>query len=175
MSQQQVRGIYFKMEIDYYRKKLGTKEFKKIEEKFPMIKRISPVLNYSREEEFQILKFIGQILYGNDLQKTFYLLGVDAFHFFSENPIGKTLFALLGNDLKTLALDIPKAFNTLTIGLQFKIDDPGGTAIQIKIYNDSAPAAYYEGILEEAVRYFGYNPKTQKEIYDQLYIFTVSW
>ena len=175
MFDQTVNGLYFKMEMDNYRQRIGPKDFKQIEGEHPILLGIKPFKDYPREEEFEILRKIGRFLYGDDEEKAFLELGRDAFKFFSQNPLGKTAFNLLGNNPKVVVLNISKVFNLVTKGIEFEIKDLGERSVKMELVDEPAPHSYYEGIIKSGYEYFGVTLQLEKEIKDHHYIFNLVW
>lgn len=174
MIPQTVKGFSLKNEMNFYKRKLGLDQFKVVEEKFPFIKKISILKSYPRTEELRVMQYIGNLLYCNDENKAFYEFGKDVFNYFAFSALGKTAFSLF-KDPQTILLNIAKAFNTLSTGIEVFVYSNGPQSLKIVFQNESWPPVYYYAIIESVLIYLGCKPVIQEEIKASSYIFYVTW
>lgn len=146
------KGIFLKEEVNYLRKKMGEPGVKKLVEVFGPV-NFSSIKNYPETEEARLLKAIAKIISPDNPDEEMKELGSKSVEVYLSGVLGKTIFSLMGNDVKNLAMAITKIFSTITKGIEISAEDLGKNRVRITHKNNPIPAVYYEGIWSGALRY----------------------
>lgn len=173
--EQTVKGIFLKNFVDFVRKTKGPTGLEQLKQKVGDI-NYSLVKNYSLEKEIELHKAIIKIVYGEFTTTNCQKLGEVAFNAFVESLVGKTIFALFGEDVKKAALGVQMALNTVTSGLDVHVEDLGKNKVKILMEHSLYPIAYYQGVWMAALKYLKKKGTVEiQEIVSGTHEYIVSW
>jgi len=170
-----IKGIFLKDVVDIIEKEKGPRGIQILEDKMGDI-NYSALKNYPIEIDKKLNESAAEVLYGTSNSETQFEFGKTAFKVYENSAIGKTMFALMGKDIKKIALSFAKLMGTVTDGLETEVEDLGERKIVIRMKNNPYDIRHYEGIFHEAFEFFGENPHIKtKELGDEDYQYEISW
>ena len=170
-----VKGIFLKDIVNIVKNEKGPEGLSKLEGEIGDI-NFSAFRDYPIETDKLLNEKAAEIIYGNSSPKTQFEFGKTAFKVYSGSAIGKTMFSLLGKDVKKVASSFGKILGTATSGLEVEVHDMGEKSLRFHMKNNPYNIRHYEGILFAAFEYFGENPKINaKELGEEDYQYDVMW
>lgn len=170
-----VKGYIIKGVLSIVKNRKGPSGLIELEKKFGNI-NFSSIKDYPVEINAALRKAASEVVYGKYSPETEYEFGKVTFITYTENLIGKTMFSLFGNNLKKIALALPKILATINRGLEVKVEDLGPQKIKIVMINDPYDIRYHEGVWAAAVEYFHYQPHVEATVLKPgMYQYILSW
>lgn len=169
------KGIFLKGLVKIVEQEKGPKGLKELENFFGDIK-FSGFKDYPFSVERKLNQAVIKVLWGKETPEAWIKLGRIGFRSYIDNPLGKTMFSLFGNNIKSLALMLGKVFDTVTSGYKVKVEDLGPQKLSVIIDNCSDEREYWVGMFEAGIAYFGSQPFVEaKTLGENKYQFFISW
>jgi len=148
-----VKGFVLKGVLKIVKKEKGEKGLKQLEQKFGSLK-FSAFNDYPTETNAELRKMAAEVIYGKHDEETEYLFGKITFESYADSLIGKTMFSLLGNNLKKVAMGLPKILSTVNKGLESEVEDLGSKKVRIRMKNNPYHIKYHEGVWAAGAEFF---------------------
>jgi len=169
------KGIFLKSMVDAVRKEKGPEGLKELEEIFGDI-HFAGFKDYPGEVDKRLNKAVIKVIYGEETPEAWREFGKLGFRTYADSIIGKTMFSLLGNDLRRIALAVERVFNTVTSGYQISVEEVSESEIRIRIKNTHENREYLKGLFVAAVEHFGEKGKVTSRVFgEEDYEYSVKW
>lgn len=171
-----IKGMFLKNLISMVKKDKGVEGLQRLEEEFGEKINFSAMSDYPIEIEMKLHKAIMQVYFGEVNLKNYRKLGQMNMHYYTESIVGKTIFSLVGKDLKASALKAQKFTDTIASGIQIEFTDLGETKMKAVIRGLPYPIEYYQGIFEESLNYFKKKGTVSaKKTAPEEYVYITEW
>lgn len=149
-----IKGMFLKNLINMVKQDKGAEGLKKLEQEFGDKINFSAMRDYPIETEMKLHKAIMKVIFGEESLDNYRKLGQMNMHYYANSIVGKTIFSLVGKDLKSSALRAQKFINTIASGIKIEFTDLDETKMKTVIQGLPYPIEYYQGIFEESLKYF---------------------
>ena len=168
------KGIYLKILLHTMKKASGSEIIKKIKEKMDI--DFSPVRDYPMETEAKLIHEYLLLTNGVDTEQTQYDFGKLAFEAYLNSVFGKTMFSLMGNDVKKISMGASKALGVVIGGVDVTSEDTGPNSVIVRIKNAILHIRHFDGAFTGMFNSFGYNVKIDCEVITARdYEYRVQW
>lgn len=175
MAESTTKGIFLNGYVNAVEKEKGPEGIAKLRKLYGDL-RFSGFKDYPYETERKLSKAIITIMWGKESPDVWEKMGEFVFNIYIDNPIGKTMFSLLGRDLKKVAHTVDKIFNTVTTGYSVQVEDIGETQLKLTLGNCPDEKELWLGIFKTALKHFGYEPSVSvRALAPQQYEYVVTW
>ena len=158
-----VKGMFLKNLVETVKQKKGPEGLKKLEDKFGDL-RFSGIKDYPVETEIKLQKAAMEVIFGKVSPDNYVEFGKLGFLTYANSLIGKTIFSLLGKDVKKIALGVPTAINTISSGFKITVTDLGAQKVSIRMINNPYITQYYEGVYKGAMEYLNVQGKIEVNV-----------
>ena len=172
---QYIKGAYLKNLVNQVKKEKGPEGLEQLKQYVADID-YSSIKDYPIEDEIKLHNAVMKVLYGEASSENYEKLGHFTFNMYANGMIGKTIFSLMGNDLKKIGMAAQKSIDTIAKGLNIHIEDMGGNKVKISIKNHPYDIKYYRGVFMAAIVKFGNTGTIEdKEIEPRNYEYIIEW
>ena len=144
--------------------------------KAPQYRKYSPTTSYPIEEKRILLETAIKCLYGDITSENYGKIGRLSFSAFSESIIGKTLLAIIGNDVKRAAAVVKTGLDTVTTGFPIEVKSLNENSVSIRMSNNPYPVEYYKSQWEMALELMHKTGTVETHILGEHdYNYIISW
>lgn len=148
-----IKGIFLKNLVDLVNQKKGDPGIKQLEKMVGDI-HYSAIKNYPVETEIKLYHATENIIFGMNNSETREKIGMLTFEIYAHSFIGKTMFSLLGGDIKKAAYSLQKVLNTVTTGMEIRMEDLGPNKVKVIMSNNPYEIEHYKGVYMGALEFF---------------------
>lgn len=149
-----IKGMFLKNLIGMVKKDKGIEGLQRLEKEFESKINFSAMSDYPIDVEMKLHKAIMEVYFGMITPENYRKLGRMNMRYYTESIVGKTIFSLVGKDLKSSAQKAQRFIDTIASGIKIELTELGEKEIKAVIYGIPYPIEYYQGIFEESLNYF---------------------
>ncbi|OGB76748.1 hypothetical protein A2476_01985 [candidate division CPR3 bacterium RIFOXYC2_FULL_35_7] len=146
--------MFIKNLVSMVKKDKGIEGIEKLKKEFGNDVNFSAMTDFPLETEMKLHNAIMMVYFGKVSSENYRKLGEMNMHYYSNSIVGKTIFSLIGKDLKTSALRAQKFIDTIASGIGIKVKELGEKKLSLTLEGLPYPIEYYKGICEESLAYF---------------------
>lgn len=171
-----IKGVFLQQLVNEIKKNMNAEQFQALCDEFEGCK-ISPIKDYYATWQTEIEARSGQLLFPNKPpQEQAVLVGQLSFKAFGDSVMGKTIMSLMGNDPKTLALNVTKSFTALMKGLKVEAKELNDQTVVIHFFNSPYNPDGLKGLFLGGFQYIQVNGEVSyTQIQAHEFEFTLKW
>jgi len=173
--EQMMKGIALRGIVDIVREMAGPIGVEKLKSAAGEV-TFSSSQKYPATLAANLVKQAANIIFGNNNPESEIELGKITSKKFTNMAIGKTMFALMGNNPKIIISSIAKIVGTGIDGFNIRTEVVGASTIKITAIDDPFPVNHSIGMFAGILEQLGKTPViSNKSLDDHTYELLVSW
>lgn len=174
--EQITKGIFLKAVVKYVSDAKGEAGIKLLEQNIGQSLQFSSIKSYPVSLLTKLHHEAAKIIYGKLDDEAMFKLGKLSVSTYTNSLLGKTMFSLLGNNFRTIAMSAAKMYKSVTSGIEVETKELQENKIKITIRNDPFEISYSEGLFTTITKQFGFTPTIiSKKLNDTDNEFILEW